>query len=236
VTSALVLRASVGILALFLFASQTTVALALPADDDTGNAGNIGVTVTDPDETPSPSASPSVGSHSGGGGGVGSIADPEPTPEPSESPVAEPGAAGIVVSGITTHPRSELNPFGGTVNTTISVTNHTAAAVSGTLSFRLMTPFGAQIGPTLKRDVNRLPPDQHRATNVNLPDVAQWPLVLVTAEFSPRPASSDGGPIVREAWVVTFPWLLLALLVLAIASVAILRLTRPEWFGRPRSQ
>ncbi len=192
------------------------------------------MTVVDPSGTPTLSPS-SSGGDSGGGGGYGDGGtSSEPTPEPSTTPGAETREGGIVVSGITAHAHGQLNPFGGAVVTSVSVINNTKADVSGTIAFHLVTLFGTQIGPTMTQDVVSVPPDQSHASSVDLPDVGQWPLVKVTAEFTTTPASGSV-PIEREAWVLAFPWLLLVILVLAIALVVILRLARPDVFGRGRS-
>ncbi|PZQ90779.1 MAG: hypothetical protein DI534_06190 [Leifsonia xyli] len=205
------------------------------AADPGGDTATLGVTVIDPSATPTPSPTPATpgggggGTGGGGSGGGGTGTPPVETPQPSSTPVPDPNGW-IVVSGFDSSSHAEFNPLRGWVDATITIANRSKAAVAkGTVTFRLFSPFGAQLGPAVTRDVGTLKPGDVLKLQARLPDVGQWPLVRVTASFAPEGTDSKT-PIVRESWVLTFPWLVLVAAVLAAAVGVIVRL-RP--WSRP---
>lgn len=207
--------------------------LPTAALDPTGDGtGTLGVTVIDPTatESPTPSPSPSGTPRPGGGGGGGSGGSPTPSPSPDPQPTQEPEGGGwIVMGGLDASAHGSIDPLRGWVNASVALANQsTSDTASGTMTFRLFSPLGAQIGSKVTHEVTGIAPGDTQRINARLDGVGQWPLVRVTATFTP--AAPEAGeamdPMTREAWVVTFPWVLLVGLVLLLASAIIVALRR----------
>ncbi|QEO09486.1 hypothetical protein [Protaetiibacter larvae] len=215
---------ALGLLGLVVISSLPTLLLD-PSGDD--GSSNLGVTVIDPSATASPQPSPNPSSGPSGPRGGGGD---EPAPRPAEpAPDAEePGPSWVVLSGLDNTVHGEVNPLRGWVHSVVSVANRSETeTVSGTLTFRLRSTLGLQLGPALTRDVDRIEPGETVLSEVDLYGVGQWPMVQVSVTFEPDDADGQG-PMTREAWVLTLPWLLLAGLVLAAAAAVILWLRRPQ--------
>jgi len=214
---------------------------ALAADPSGDGTGNLGVTVLDPTDTesPSPSPSPSGTPRPGGSGHPSESPSPSETPNPEPTSVPDDGGW-IVVSGLDASAHGEFDPLRGWVTASEVITNKSASRVaSGTVTFRLLNPLGVQIGSKVTHTVTGIAPGESQRVNARLDGVGQWPLLRVVATFTPDAAASDSEPaepIEREAWVLAFPWVLLAGGVLLLASGIIVGLRRgsftPPW-SRP---
>lgn len=216
-------------------------ASASPAGD--GDGTDISVTIVDPTSSPTPSPSSPSGSGSQPGrsgvasnGGTGDGALPV---DDGAAPDAEgSGSSWIVVSGLESSVQGELNPFRGRVHSRVTVANRSeTATVSGELVFRMRTLFGAQIGPAITRQVDAIEPGDVHVGSADLAGVGQWPLVQVAATFTPD-GDVEQDPIVRDAWVLAFPWLLLVILVLVVAGCVVMWVRRDALgarFAPPRA-
>lgn len=201
--------------------------------DITVSGGDVTVTVVDPTASPSPSSSAAAGSGTtspgrGSGSSGGST---------SSSAPASPGGSGtgssasgipkwIVVSGFNSATHAELDPLRGWVRSTVTVANRsTSEKVSGELVFRLRSFLGGQVGPSVVREISGLRPGETSMPSVDLAGIGQWPLAQVAVTFR-QSAAGHQGSMVREAWVLGFPWLLLVMAIAVLALLAIARIRR----------
>jgi len=209
---------------------------AFGADPSGEGGGTLGVTVIDPTatESPTPTPSPSPGTStpgggSGGSGGSGGTPTPSGTPSPEPTAVAE-GGGWIVVSGVDASAHAQFNPFGGWVSASVGISNKSATDTArGDVTFRLYDPLGRQIGSKVSHTVTGIAPGESQTVNARLDDVGQWPLVRVVATFTPdasETSTTDMDPISRESWVPAFPWVLLVVLILLLATGIIVGLRR----------
>jgi hypothetical protein len=201
--------------------------------DDPDSGGDITVTVVDPSASPSPASSAAAGSGtatpgrgSNTGGGTGESSESGSTGGGDIGPTGAGVPSWIVVSGFDSGAHSELDPLRGWMHSTVTVANRsTTETVSGVLTFRLRSFLGGQLGPTVTRQITELRPGDTSEVSVDLVGVGQWPLVKSSVTFQQRGASHQS-PIVREAWVLGFPWLLMVIAILAVAIVAVARIRR----------
>lgn len=220
---------------------------SLAADPNTGDEpGNLGVTVLDPTETESPTPSPSPSSSEtprpGGPSGPGGSPSPSDTPSPAPTSIPD-GGGWIVVGGVDASAHAEFNPLRGWITASVGIANKSASETArGEVTFRLYNSLGTQIGSKVTHTVTGIGPGESQRVNARLEGVGQWPLLRVVATFAPDTPEAEAGseatpmdPISRETWVLAFPWVLLIVIVLLLATGIIVGLRRGSFIrhGNP---
>ncbi|TXK19484.1 hypothetical protein [Homoserinibacter sp. GY 40078] len=235
------------VLAALLFGAllATASASAAVAADDPGGFDLSVEVLSSGTPSPSPSPSPSGDSsdpNGSGGGGYGSGSDePDPVEEPAPEP-AEPDETGIpgvlYVSGVGTASSWSWQTVGQALVANISVRNASSETFDTSVSFRLENPFGGLIASSEKIAIRDLRPGEQRTVRARLDGAGQWTYLHVVATVTPPAAlAADAGPLMRETWVLVLPWAGGVLAVVALASLAIVRIVRgPRRLRMPGAQ
>ncbi len=185
------------------------------------------------------SGAPAKGATGGAGGRSGSSAGSVPAGSGSEtvstvspSPSPAPGdvdLGGVVhVGGLLSDVRISPNPFGGSALLSFTVRNVSKSTFDATADFWMEGPSGNRVAQVDAVTVSQLKAGESRVVSAELPGVGQWTVLTAHATFRP-PAEVEGtplSPLTRDVTVFVFPWMVVAVLLLAGIALAAVQLWR----------
>ena len=208
---------------------------AVAADEPDGIGLTVEVTAVPGEPTPVPtdsSSSPgtSGNNNSGNNSGSGTVVTPVDTPNGVSTPKpGEESLGGLLyVSGLSLQGRSSINPAATQAVLEFTVHNVSSTVISGKAAFRVHNVLGAQLGETQTVTLVDLKPDETRMVQATVRDVGQWGLLHGSVVFTP-PKEVEGitlSPMTREQYFFVFPWFSSVVVVLGLASLAVVLVVR----------
>lgn len=232
-----------------LDAQGVTCPTAAPSAAPTGAVDMSATVIGPPSSQSSPclpapagaagAGAPAKGATGGAGGRSGSSAGSVPAGSGSEtvstvspSPSPAPGdvdLGGVVhVGGLLSDVRISPNPFGGSALLSFTVRNVSKSTFDATADFWMEGPFGNRVAQVDAVTVSQLKAGESRVVSAELPGVGQWTVLTAHATFRP-PAGVEGtplSPLTRDVTVFAFPWMVVAVLLLAGIALVLVQLWR----------
>lgn len=123
-----------------------------------------------------------------------------------------------------------INPFGGSLDLSVSIHNASPEPVDAMAVFEVHQIFGGLIGSKDEVKVLNLRPGESKVITGHINDLAQWALVLSSVNVSRLGDDAWGlGSVTRDHWVFYFPWFIALILFIATSGLVWWRVRRKTY-------